>query len=175
MTREQIATEIVQAVAELPDRTSPDEWPEAMLVTAVELQSIVLAALAAPVAVRTVPESFSTGGDRHNAAKAWLNGYDTAQRGAAPVAAEPPSLVALRNNWQLYRSQTPRSFNGEAADPRVVEAENRLIDVFIQQLGTAIAAQAEPSMEKAKASILAAQAHNWPPPDNAPGTTPDKE
>lgn len=32
---------IVQEVAELPDRTSPDDWPEAMLVTADELRAIV--------------------------------------------------------------------------------------------------------------------------------------
>lgn len=32
---------IVGAVAELPDRTSPDEWPDAMLVTADELRAIV--------------------------------------------------------------------------------------------------------------------------------------
>lgn len=32
---------IVQRVAELPDRASPDDWPEAMLVTADELRTIV--------------------------------------------------------------------------------------------------------------------------------------
>jgi hypothetical protein len=32
---------IVQRVAELPNRTSPDEWPEAMLVTADELRQIL--------------------------------------------------------------------------------------------------------------------------------------
>jgi len=32
---------IVRDVAELPDRDSPDDWPEAMLVTADELRSIV--------------------------------------------------------------------------------------------------------------------------------------
>lgn len=37
----------VQAVAELPDRTSPDDWPEAMLVTADELRAIVKQALVA--------------------------------------------------------------------------------------------------------------------------------
>lgn len=34
---------IVGAVAELPDRTSPDDWPDAMLVTACELRAIVRA------------------------------------------------------------------------------------------------------------------------------------
>lgn len=32
---------IVQRVAELPDRTSPDDWPDAMLVTADELSQII--------------------------------------------------------------------------------------------------------------------------------------
>lgn len=36
---------IVQRVAELPNRTSPDDWPEAMLVTSDELRDIVAALL----------------------------------------------------------------------------------------------------------------------------------
>lgn len=44
-TREALAIEIVQRVAELPDRTSPDDWPEAMLVTSDELRTIVTEAL----------------------------------------------------------------------------------------------------------------------------------
>lgn len=42
--QDRLAAAIVQAVAELPDRTSPDDWPDAMLVTADELSSIVRAA-----------------------------------------------------------------------------------------------------------------------------------
>lgn len=42
---EALAQQVVQDVAELPDRTSPDDWPEAMLVTSEELRSIVSAAL----------------------------------------------------------------------------------------------------------------------------------
>lgn len=38
---------IIQRVAELPDRTSPDDWPEAMLVTSDELRQILCDALAA--------------------------------------------------------------------------------------------------------------------------------
>lgn len=41
------AREIIQTVAELPDRTSPDDWPEAMLVTADELRAICEPALTA--------------------------------------------------------------------------------------------------------------------------------
>lgn len=40
-----IAAQIVRDVSELPDRTSPDYWPQAMLVTGDELASIVLGAL----------------------------------------------------------------------------------------------------------------------------------
>lgn len=34
---------IIRDVAELPDRTSPEDWPDAMLVTADELRAILLA------------------------------------------------------------------------------------------------------------------------------------
>lgn len=37
-----IATRVCRMVAELPDRNSPAEWPEAMLVTHEELRSILL-------------------------------------------------------------------------------------------------------------------------------------
>ena len=37
-----VADEIVQAVSELPDRSSPDDWPEAMIVTSDELRDIVI-------------------------------------------------------------------------------------------------------------------------------------
>ena len=46
MTNEQraseLANEISRDVAELPDRTSPDDWPEAMLVTGEELHSLII-------------------------------------------------------------------------------------------------------------------------------------
>lgn len=45
MTNQQIAEQVVRDVCELPDRTSPDDWPEAMLVTGEEPHLIVLRAL----------------------------------------------------------------------------------------------------------------------------------
>lgn len=39
--RPDIATRIIQRVAELPERNSPEDWPEAMLVTGNELQLII--------------------------------------------------------------------------------------------------------------------------------------
>lgn len=42
---QRVSDAVVQAVAELPDRTSPDDWLEGMLVTADELRAIVADAL----------------------------------------------------------------------------------------------------------------------------------
>ncbi len=46
MMTDALVEQIVREVAELPDRTSPDDWPEAMLVTADEIGTIIRAALA---------------------------------------------------------------------------------------------------------------------------------
>lgn len=43
---DQMRARIVRRVAELPDRTSPDDWPDAMLVTADELATILSEELA---------------------------------------------------------------------------------------------------------------------------------
>lgn len=53
MNNEALVQKIVRDVAELPDRTSPEDWPEAMLVTGDELAGIIRKALAQaqPVAV----------------------------------------------------------------------------------------------------------------------------
>jgi hypothetical protein len=44
MTVSDLANRIVRDVAELPDRSSPDDWPEAMIVTDAELREIVIRA-----------------------------------------------------------------------------------------------------------------------------------
>jgi hypothetical protein len=51
-----LAEAIVMAVAELPDRTSPEDWPAAMLVTADELMDIVDDHLSAPQALLTIAD-----------------------------------------------------------------------------------------------------------------------
>lgn len=38
---EDLISRIIKRIAELPDRTSPDDWPEAMLVTSGELDLIL--------------------------------------------------------------------------------------------------------------------------------------
>lgn len=47
-TPETIIDRIIREVAELPDRSSPEDWPEAMLVTSDELRSILTDALPSP-------------------------------------------------------------------------------------------------------------------------------
>lgn len=42
-----VASLVIRDVAELPNRTSPEDWPEAMLVTAEELENILRARLSA--------------------------------------------------------------------------------------------------------------------------------
>lgn len=42
-----VVGDVLHDVANLPDRTSPDDWPDAMLVTAAELRQIVLDAIRA--------------------------------------------------------------------------------------------------------------------------------
>jgi hypothetical protein len=51
----ELAALICRDLAELPDRTSPDDWPEAMLVTTDELQEIVNAAVSASLVLRALP------------------------------------------------------------------------------------------------------------------------
>jgi hypothetical protein len=63
---EQLIERIVTEIAELPDRTSPDDWPEAMLVTGEELTTILRHHLAdAGAPTRHAPEPV---GDRVEAA-----------------------------------------------------------------------------------------------------------
>lgn len=75
-----IRQRVVQRVAELPDRTSPDDWPEAMLVTADELSTIVTEEL--------------------DAALARL----TSERGWQPIdtAPENQSILIFIPNWDHY-------------------------------------------------------------------------
>lgn len=63
MSDERRLTErVLRRVAELPDRTSPDDWPEAMLVTHDELERILREELAAPSDTSKRP-AWPDGGD----------------------------------------------------------------------------------------------------------------
>lgn len=59
--REDLAAAVCRAVAELPDRNSPADWPEAMLVTHDELQKIVTeAAMTASLQAYGESEAWAT-------------------------------------------------------------------------------------------------------------------
>lgn len=81
--RRLLADRIVQDVAELPDRTSPDDWPEAMLVTSDELRQIIsdeLATPASPDALRELIAKWQIKADQMEA-----DGIDIARDSGARV------------------------------------------------------------------------------------------
>lgn len=61
--------EVIQNVAELPDRNSPDDWPEAMLVTGEELRQIMMAVNEDVPAIESLPPV----SDGNSEAVAWLH------------------------------------------------------------------------------------------------------
>lgn len=58
---EDLIERIVKRIAELPDRSSPDDWPEAMLVTAEELDFILRDELAGEFASPFMCEALNSG------------------------------------------------------------------------------------------------------------------
>lgn len=66
-----LVTTIVRRVAELPDRTSPDDWPEAMLVTSEELTAICIAALEAEGRTEETPWQPMAGVEASAPSKRW--------------------------------------------------------------------------------------------------------
>jgi len=52
---------VIQRVAELPDRTSPQDWPEAMLVTADELR-VILSTEKRPAKVKKSVQGYGSTG-----------------------------------------------------------------------------------------------------------------
>jgi hypothetical protein len=108
-----IAAAVCQRVAELPDRNSPEDWPEAMLVTGQELIDVVTCeleqaqaapALEAPpgVAGRTVPRNDD-------------------ERAAAQFFADNPGAALLA--WPLYLARD-KSLTLEAPAAPVDEREH---------------------------------------------------
>ncbi|MGJ7497505.1 hypothetical protein ACSFA8_20855 [Variovorax sp. RT4R15] len=79
LTSSDVADSICKNVAELPDRNSPEDWPEAMLVTQSELREIVLDAIAEWVDFST-PSSDDT---PYNLG--WASGWDACMRAYPPA------------------------------------------------------------------------------------------
>lgn len=61
-----VIDDIIRDVAELPDRTSPEDWPDAMLVTADELRVILSAHLPAfsPPIIKPLPPDYGKAADQ---------------------------------------------------------------------------------------------------------------
>ncbi len=92
ITVEYIVEHIIRDVAELPDRTSPEEWPEAMIVTGDELERIVTDHVAPALAQRDQ----------------WLANTNSA-------ADREASIAAALLNWSrslvaVSRSEDPRTY-----------------------------------------------------------------
>lgn len=96
---------IIQEVAELPDRTSPDDWPEAMLVTADELRAILLTPLAASqarhVELKALPPEWA---DAANSARGLCESEANRWETASPSTAAHWRSVSVRLG-ALYLTQ----------------------------------------------------------------------
>lgn len=128
---------IVLRVAELPDRTSPEDWPEAMLVTADELTEIVESELVENIregaarpadpgmreALRIAEEVAAQqerdyGAANTGGADAVVEALRAALSPDAQEGAEVPSCDVMRKTLELIRD---RHFTDEAGDREWVE------------------------------------------------------
>lgn len=102
-----IAARIIQRVAELPDRNSPEDWPDAMLVTGEELQFIIGEEIV-PLAEETMRLYRELG-----AAKANLRFVDEERETAERIADTMRDLVDdMTTEVQRLRVRTARAFWG---------------------------------------------------------------
>mgnify|MGYP000881337878 CR=1 FL=1 len=102
-----IAARIIQRVAELPDRNSPEDWPDAMLVTGEELQFIIGEEIA-PLAEETMRLYRELG-----ASKANLRFVDEERETAERIADTMRDLVDdMTTEVQRLRVRTARAFWG---------------------------------------------------------------
>jgi len=95
--REALAEAICREVAELPDRSSPEDWPEAMIVTADELRNIVIDRLAA-LATRA-PQAASVWRKAVQEAYGWL--WHVNNEPMAPVPLWSPEKAAYEARKNL--------------------------------------------------------------------------
>lgn len=100
-----IAEQVVQRVAELPDRTSPDDWPEVMLVTSEELTAIVLAACGAPAdGFRVLGSGYEAGFDA---------GYDKGYSDGLDESAGDPRVERIEAAFKAMHSATNGDYSRE--------------------------------------------------------------
>jgi hypothetical protein len=123
-----VAARVAQEVAELPDRTSPEDWPEAMLVTEMELSSIVESAVR-DYCFKAVPppDSAPTSGETRVTEEVGprvIEGYDMLDGSLALTVAWPDGSETLErvsvklDDWLSTRwDYSDRPHDGRPATP----------------------------------------------------------
>jgi hypothetical protein len=129
--REARISAVIQQVAELPDRTSPDDWPDAMLVTADELRQILIEQADADRTAR--PQGWQA---------AWEDGYKAGQEDARL----PPGrarLLALIEKFKGYRDAAmPASKRLSALSGKVeIATIRKTLNVVVIELEAALLAE----------------------------------
>ena len=101
----ELAAVICKSVAELPDRNSPEGWPDAMLVTHDELATIVTAALAAPAqpVAHVSQETFNDDGTSDIIIPALPIGMPLYAAPQPPTSAEPTQPAAWKMDKDTFQ------------------------------------------------------------------------
>ncbi|MFE1574185.1 hypothetical protein ACFIQG_20600 [Comamonas odontotermitis] len=116
-----MADQICQRVAELPDRDSPADWPEAMLVTSDELRNIVLDAINDASQAVAVPDDVASALDRMDSLLKPGLGLLAVGDDSATAAASRRDMATIR----AAHAATPALPATKAAPAAVVYAEAR--------------------------------------------------
>jgi hypothetical protein len=139
---------ICVAVSELPDRTSPDAWPEAMLVTASELSAIV---------ERELADQFPDIGKMVNLADERRIAFESGADQASYTLAG--DIIALKAEVESLRAEAKQFDDDHAAQNRMVDRIADLIglphDLELDTTAFELWFSAEVSALRAKADALA--------------------
>lgn len=150
-----LITEIVNAVAELPDRSSPDDWPEAMLVTMDELEAILADALIPPAQAAIAA---------HEGQRGKVTPEEIARFEAAAERSVPLSLKEL--DARLRAPPAP-----EAGLPGREEIAAKIVNPYVDQHIETCRAQSDWKHYLVIADAilsLAGKTREWMPIDTAP-------
>ncbi|MCO5355117.1 hypothetical protein [Acidovorax kalamii] len=114
--REAMVREICRAVAELPDRNSPEDWPEAMLVTHEELADILRASLAASAG--SEPVAFLVCTEEGDPDMVFLSQHDAQQyledhERPTPLYTHPSPPEGMGGGWTKASQQLPPCGDGQ--------------------------------------------------------------
>lgn len=112
-----IATTVCRQVAELPDRNSPEDWPEAMLVTADELHMIVREALGAAAPAQEAEDGWMPIETAPRDGRVLLLGYYNAHGMWRTLRGEWVSEDQIAEYWEVDAEPGWYETSVEAEDP----------------------------------------------------------